>query len=75
MYCTDANMAKLYDTRAACMSDCATRMTDMKLDTGDGPRTDMGNEVACLLYHAQMGSVAPVSHCLGDLAATAGTCL
>jgi hypothetical protein len=68
MYCTDANSAKLYDTRAACMADCATRLTDMKLDTGDGPRTDMGNQVACLLYHAQMGAVAPVGHCLGDLA-------
>ncbi|HTA19075.1 MAG TPA: hypothetical protein VK989_07265 [Polyangia bacterium] len=75
MYCTDANMAKLYDTRAQCMSDCARRATDMKLDTGTGPRTDMGNEVACLLYHAQMGSVVPGSHCLGDLAITDGSCL
>ena len=75
MYCTAANMAELYDSRTACMADCATRMTDMKLDAGDGQRTDMGNEVACLLYHAQMGAVAPVSHCLGDLAATAGACL
>jgi hypothetical protein len=68
MYCTDANQAKLYDTRAACLSDCATRLTDMKLDTGDTARTDMGNQVACLLYHAQMGAVAPSGHCLGDLA-------
>jgi hypothetical protein len=75
MYCTDANMAKLYDTRAACMTDCARRDTDMKLDTGTGARTDMGNEVACLLYHAQMGSVAPVSHCLSDLAIADGSCL
>ncbi|HEX4403706.1 MAG TPA: hypothetical protein VH560_02690 [Polyangia bacterium] len=75
MYCTDANMAKLYDTRAQCLSDCARRGTDMKLDTGTGPRTDMGNEVACLLYHAQMGSVVPGSHCLGDLAITDGSCL
>jgi hypothetical protein len=75
MYCTAANMAKLYDTPAACMSDCARRQTDMKLDTGTGPRTDMGNEVACLLYHAQMGSVAPISHCLSDLAITDGSCL
>jgi hypothetical protein len=47
----------------------------MKLDTGTGPRTDMGNEVACLLYHAQMGSAVPVPHCLGDLAITDGSCL
>jgi hypothetical protein len=75
MYCTAANNAKLYDTRADCMTDCARRDTDMKLDTGDGPRTDMGNEVACLLYHAQMGSSAPGPHCLGDLAITDGSCL
>jgi hypothetical protein len=75
MYCTAANMARLYDTRAECMTDCARRDTDLKLDTGTGPRTDMGNEVACLLYHAQMGSVVPGSHCLGDLAITDGSCL
>jgi hypothetical protein len=68
MYCTDANQAKLYDTRDACLTDCAKRLTDMKLDTGDVARTDMGNQVACLLYHAQMGAVAPSGHCLGDLA-------
>jgi hypothetical protein len=75
MYCTAANNAKLYDTRAACIADCATRKTDMKLDTGDGPRTDSGNEVACLLYHAQMASVSPIQHCLGDLSPAGGTCL
>jgi hypothetical protein len=75
MYCTEANAAKLYDTRDQCLADCATREDTMKLDTGDGPRTDMGNQVACLLYHAQMGAVAPVNHCLGDLAVgPAGTC-
>jgi hypothetical protein len=68
MYCSEANAAKVYDTRDACLADCKTRLTDMKLDTGDGPRTDMGNQVACLLYHAQMGAVAPLGHCLGDLA-------
>jgi hypothetical protein len=67
MYCTDANSAKLYDTRADCLTDCAKRLTDAKLDTGDVARTDMGNQVACLLYHAQMGAVAPSGHCLGDL--------
>jgi hypothetical protein len=34
----------------------------------------MGNTVACLLYHAQMGSVAPSGHCLGDLAIVDGAC-
>jgi hypothetical protein len=74
MYCTAANQAKLYDDRAACMTDCARRMTDVKLNAGTGMRTDMGNEVACLLYHAQMGSTAPTGHCLGDLAITGGAC-
>ena len=72
MYCTAANNAKLYDTPAACLADCATHLTDMPLDTGDGPRTDMGNEVACLLYHAQMAAVVPGPHCLADLGG--GTC-
>jgi hypothetical protein len=72
MYCTAANAAQVYATLTACMADCATHQTDMKLDTGTGLRTDMGNEVACLLYHAQMASTSPISHCLGDLAG--GTC-
>jgi hypothetical protein len=74
LYCTAANDAKIYDTRADCLADCATHHTDMKLDTGDGPRTDLGNEVACVLYHAQMASTAPNAHCRGDLATTSGTC-
>ena len=74
MYCSAANNAKVYDTRDECLKDCGTHLTDMKLDAGDGPRTDSGNEVACQLYHVQMGSVAPDEHCLGDLALTALTC-
>ncbi len=74
LYCTDANSAKIYDTRDQCLADCHTRTTTLKYTTGDPGRTDMGNEVACVLYHAQMGSSAPVSHCLGDLALTAKTC-
>jgi hypothetical protein len=74
MYCTAANNAQIYDSRAACLADCATHLTDMKLDTGSGPRTDMGNQVACMLYHAQQGAVAPQEHCPGDLALNAGTC-
>jgi len=73
-YCTDANSAKIYDSRDECMTDCAAHMTDVPLDTGSPGTTDMGNEVACILYHAQMGSVAPEEHCLGDLSLTAGTC-
>jgi hypothetical protein len=73
-YCTDANAAKIYDSRDACMADCAAHGTDVTFTAGDPGRTDMGNEVACVLYHAQMGAVAPVSHCLGDLALTADTC-
>jgi len=74
MYCTEANSAKLYDSRPACEADCAKRADDVKLNAGDGARTDMGNDVACLLYHAQMGSVAPLGHCLGDLAVEGGAC-
>lgn len=73
-YCTSAHDAKLYDTRAACLSDCAMREDDVALSAGAGVRTDMGNSVACLLYHAQMGSVAPSGHCLGDLAIEGGAC-
>jgi hypothetical protein len=74
MYCTAANMAKIYDDRAACMADCAAHGTDATYTTGDPGRTDTGNEVACQLYHAVMGSQAPSEHCPGDLALTAFTC-
>jgi hypothetical protein len=67
MFCTDVNAAKIYDSRAACLADCATRMTTVKLNAGSPNRTDLGDEVACLLYHAQMAATAPVGHCLGDL--------
>jgi hypothetical protein len=80
MYCTAANQAKIYDTRADCLADCATRERTVPYTAGDPGRTDMGNEVGCVLYHAQMASSAPVNHCLGDLAPAlgglpaAGTC-
>jgi hypothetical protein len=74
MYCSEAHGAKLYDTRAACLTDCALRADDVMLNAGAGVRTDMGNTTACLLYHAQMGSVAPSGHCLGDLAIVGGAC-
>jgi hypothetical protein len=73
-YCTAANNAQIYDDRAACMTDCAAHGTDATYTTGDPGRTDMGNEVACQLYHAVMGSQAPGEHCTGDLALTALTC-
>jgi hypothetical protein len=74
MYCTAANNAKIYDDRAACMADCAAHATDATYTTGDPGRTDSGDEVACQLYHAVMGSQAPDEHCPGDLALTASTC-
>lgn len=73
-YCSPEHEAKLYDTRAQCLSDCALRDDDTPLNAGAGVRTDMGNTTACLLYHAQMGSVAPSGHCLGDLAIEGGAC-
>ena len=66
--------AKIYDTRDACLADCATHGTDAKYTSGDPGRTDMGNEVACQLYHGVQASLAPGEHCLGDLAITALTC-
>jgi hypothetical protein len=74
MYCTAANNAMIYTDRAACMADCAAHGTDATYTTGDPGRTDTGNEVACQLYHAVMGSQAPEEHCSGDLALTALTC-
>ncbi|HVU50158.1 MAG TPA: hypothetical protein VHL80_05710 [Polyangia bacterium] len=73
-YCTAANNAQIYGDRAACMADCAAHGTTAAYTTGDPGRTDMGDEVACQLYHAVMGSQAPEEHCLGDLALTALTC-
>jgi hypothetical protein len=74
MYCTAANSAKLYDTRAQCLTDCATRGETVPYTAGNPGRTDLGNEVGCLLYHAQMASTAPDGHCLGDLAIVGGAC-
>jgi hypothetical protein len=73
-FCTAANNAQIYDTRAACLADCATHGTDMKYTSGDPGRTDMGNQVACQLYHGVQASLAPGEHCLGDLATSALTC-
>jgi hypothetical protein len=72
MFCTAA--AKIYDTRDACLADCATHGTDAKYTSGDPGRTDMGNEVACQLYHGVQASLAPGEHCPGDLAMSALTC-
>ena len=73
-FCTAANNAKIYDSRDACLADCATHGTDAKYTSGDPGRTDMGNQVACQLYHGVQASLAPGEHCLGDLAITALTC-
>lgn len=73
-YCTDANSAKIYDDRVACLADCATHATDARYTSGNPGRTDMGTEVACQLYHAVQASQAPEEHCLGNLATTAFTC-
>jgi hypothetical protein len=73
-YCTEANGAAVYDTRAACLSDCAMRGTAVGLIAGSAGATEAGNEVACLLYHAQEASSVPVDHCRGDLALDALSC-
>ena len=74
LYCTDANSAAVYDTRDACLADCAMRATDVALCSATPGTTDHGNEVACLLYHAQEATSCPEEHCLGDLAITASSC-
>jgi hypothetical protein len=73
-FCSEAMGAKIYDSRDACMADCATHATDMPYTSGDPGRTDFGNEVACQLYHAVQASMAPGEHCPSDLALTANTC-
>jgi hypothetical protein len=73
-FCTTANSAKIYDSRDACLADCATHGTDVKYTSGDPGRTDTGNQVACQLYHGVQASQAPGEHCPGDLATTAFTC-
>jgi hypothetical protein len=73
-YCTEAHSAQVYDTRDACLADCAMRATDVALCSGTPGTTDHGNEVACLLYHVQEATSCPEEHCLGDLAITASSC-
>lgn len=70
MYCTEANMAKVYADAAACQVDCKAHKDDVKYTTA----VDAGNHVACLLYHVQEGSTVPADHCPGDLGATSTTC-
>jgi hypothetical protein len=74
IYCTDANSAKVYDTRDACLADCAMRRTDVKLCAASPGTTASGNQIACLLYHVQEGSSAPDEHCRSDLAISASSC-
>ena len=65
---------EIYDSRAACLDDCAAHGSDAKYTSGDPGRTDQGNQVACQLYHAVQATAAPEDHCRGDLALTAYTC-
>jgi hypothetical protein len=61
-FCTAANNAEIYDDRAACLADCRARKTDSKYTTGPGV-TSMGNQVACLIFHAVQASISPGMHC------------
>ena len=67
MYCTAANQAAVYATLADCKTACAAFPDTAKLDVTNTTLQDQ-KQVACLVYHAQEGSVAPKDHCLGDLA-------
>ncbi len=72
-FCTTAKNAQIFGTRADCLADCRTHRTDVSYTTG-APATDMGNSVACLLYHGAMAPVFPGPHCLDHLATTAAPC-
>ena len=63
LYCTSANMAKVYDTLADCMAVCAATPDDVPPSIA----VQDGKHVACLLYHSQEASSDPPGHCIGDL--------
>ena len=68
LYCTTANQALVYADLPACKAHCAMFGTTAKYSTSSDAGIDELKQVACLLYHAQEGTTAPVDHCLGDLA-------
>jgi hypothetical protein len=67
MYCSAANMAAVYTSEAECKTTCAKFPDTLKFNVTDTTLQEK-KEVACLLYHVQEASTAPVDHCLGDLA-------
>jgi hypothetical protein len=63
-FCTGA--AQVYTTHDQCMAVCGATPDTMTFNVTD--TTLQGTaQVACLLYHAQEGSTAPMDHCVGDL--------
>ncbi len=65
-FCVGA--AKIYSDDAACHARCNATTDDVKFNVA----TQDGNHVACLLYHAQESPLAPMDHCVGDLAEVDG---
>ncbi len=61
-YCTGAN--QVYTSLPDCKATCALAKVDLRFSVTPEPT---GAQQACLLYHAQEGSVVPADHCLGDL--------
>jgi hypothetical protein len=71
-FCTAANQAAIYPDTATCKANCALFPDTVKFSVADDAGTQTTNQVACLLYHAQESTTAPVDHCLGDLSNDGG---
>jgi hypothetical protein len=71
-FCTAANQAAIYPNLAACKANCALFPDTVKYSVADDAGTQGSAQVACLLYHAQEATTAPVDHCLGDLSNDGG---
>jgi hypothetical protein len=67
-YCTAENMAKVYDTRTACETDCKSKNANAGGFNASDASLQEGASQSCLLYHVQEGSVVPADHCTGDVA-------
>lgn len=73
-FCTADKDARIYDSRAACLADCRGHGPSAKYTAASPGATDMGNQVACLLFHGVLASLSPGMHCLPHLAPTAPIC-
>jgi hypothetical protein len=71
-FCTAANNAEIYPDASVCQTHCAKFPQTVKYSVADDAGSHFGADVACLLYHVQEATTAPMEHCIGDLTNVGG---